>query len=334
MNGRLENDLRIEKTINNNLKNMPQFVIEWYNNLRASKKTLSSCNDYIRKIRHYLLSIANRLDTITPHDISLENIQKYFISIQQKEINGSITYTSDSYQQGVWCALNNFCEFLRKRKYIPENYMEYIDKPKNRDLDRINEHRIHLTEDDFKNILLSIECGAGTAQARAHQLHYKERDRVIVKMFMQTGMRKTALSEINMEDLDLNDDKLYIVDKGNKKHTYILSDSLKEDIIVWLEKRNEILEGLTTDAFFVTITGERLSAEAIYNIVGKYSAEALGYRISPHKLRAGFCSILYEKTQNVEFVRRAVGHSNISTTQRYITTDNMERKQAAELMDF
>ena len=50
--------------------------------------------------------------------------------------------------------------------------------------------------------------------------------------------------------------------------------------------------------------------------------EGLGYKISPHSLRTAFCTILYKKTGDIEFVRRAVGHSSIETTQRYIVDDD------------
>ncbi|MEE3416989.1 MAG: site-specific integrase, partial [Prevotella sp.] len=55
--------------------------------------------------------------------------------------------------------------------------------------------------------------------------------------------------------------------------------------------------------------------------------------LSPHKLRSGFCSIMYSKTHDIEFVRRAVGHSNVATTQRYIVTNKDEKKKSAEIME-
>ena len=87
-----------------------------------------------------------------------------------------------------------------------------------------------------------------------------------------------------------------------------------------------------TDALFISKYGERISAKGVSNIVKKYTEEALGKPLSPHKLRAGFCSILYNKTHDTEFVRRAVGHSNISTTQRYIVTDGDEKRQSASII--
>ena len=79
--------------------------------------------------------------------------------------------------------------------------------------------------------------------------------------------------------------------------------------------------------------GERFNTRGITKLVYKVSEESLGYKISPHKLRAGFCSVLYSKTHDIEFVRRAVGHSSINTTQRYIKTNNNEREMASKIMN-
>ena len=98
----------------------------------------------------------------------------------------------------------------------------------------------------------------------------------------------------------------------------------------WLPFRNEIARH--TNALILSNRGERMTGQGIIAIVKKFAEEGLGYKISPHKLRAGFCSILFEKTHDIEFVRRAVGHEQVVTTQRYIVTDNKERKEASEII--
>ena len=69
-----------------------------------------------------------------------------------------------------------------------------------------------------------------------------------------------------------------------------------------------------------------MGAKTISDVVEKYAG------VSPHKLRSGFCSILYKKTGDIEFVRRAVGHANSATTARYIVTNGEEKQNAAEIM--
>lgn len=334
MTGRLENELKIQNLILLNLKSMPEFMTEWYNHLLASSKEASSCNDFINKTRRFLFFInKDNIKNILPSDITLEKVEEYFVLIQtRKTENGEIVKTSDSYKQGIWFALNNFFDFMHKRNYISQNYMNYITKPKNKDIQRINEHRVLLTKNDFNNILDSVINGVGSNKAKAHQNNMKYRDLSIMVLFMQTGMRRTALSEINIEDIDFNKRELYVIDKGDKRHVYHLTDQLIEYLTKWIYQRNKILENDTNNALFITSNKKRISGSELYNIVTKYCEESTGKKISPHKLRSGFCSILYNETGDAEFVRRAVGHSNIATTQRYIVTNNSEKQIASEMI--
>ena len=331
MQGRLETEIKKENVLLSKIQNMPDYVQEWYYNLKASQKTITTCRDYINKIEKFLTFINTSIREIDPQNISLNDIQRYFILIQKREVNGKQIYTSDSYQQTVWCCLNNFFEFLYKTNKISQNHMTMISKPKNKDLERINENRILLTKYDFNHILESVEEGVGSDKAKAFQKRLRNRDRAILLLFMTTGMRETALSEINIEDINFDNNILKVVDKGNKYHVYNLSEKTINSLELWLQDREEW--NTDSDALFIAENGNRIGSSTLAKLVDKYCQDALGFHISPHKLRAGFCSILYQETGNAEFVRRAVGHSNISTTQRYIVTDNNERAKASELID-
>ena len=326
MQGRLENEMRLQKTTDEIMKTMPTFVEEWYINMKASKKTASSCQDYVRKIRKFLEYVSDDIKNMNPEEITLQACESYMIMCQTKtNQNGLIVYTSDSYQQTVWCALNSFLSFLVKRHYVTRNHMEDIERPKNRDLNRINNERILLTQRDFQKIL---QC-AKEDNSFMNGV-FNNRDVLIILLFMTTGMRKTALSEINLSDINFAEHTLTVIDKGNKMHVYILSEQVLEYLRSWLKDREKL--NPTSEALLINRYGTRMLPKGIYDVVKKNCKEALGQELSPHKLRSGFCSILYNKTHDVEFVRRVVGHANISTTQRYIKTDDKEKEKAVKIM--
>ena len=332
MKGRIENELKLENTIFNTLSRMPDYVTEWYYNLKASNKEASSCNDFINKLKRFLMFIDDDIKNIKPEDITLAHTERYFIFIQRKKDKyNKIVYTSSSYQYGIWCALHNFFKFMVSRKYMCENYVDYIERPKNNDLDKINKNRILLTKKDFNKIINSVNKGVGSNKAIAHQQKFKSRDLSIIMLFMTTGIRREALSEINIEDLDLKEKRLVVIDKGMKTHICTLSDKVIDNLNEWLYLR-EFINKENSNALFISGNGKRMTGSAIYKLVEKYCDDALGYHVSPHKLRSGFCSILYEEKGDIEFVRRAVGHSNISTTQRYIVTTNKEKAEASNLI--
>lgn len=330
MQGRLEHELKTQQSTDEVVKSMPDFVQEWYVNLKASRKTAASCYDYTIKVRNFLQYIGNDDLNVSTNQITLQACESYLIMNQTKvSNNGMIVYTSDSYQIGIWYALNNFLSFLKNRQYIPENYMQYISKPKNQDLQRINNDRLLLTQKDFHKI---IQCALNSNTQTKKTVPLKNRDIAILLIFMTTGIRKTALSELNVNDFDRSDGTLRVVDKGNVYQHFPLNSMTLEYLHKWLIDRTKF-SIQNHDALFLNYDGERITQRGIVKIVQKYSEKALGFKISPHKLRAGFCSILYDKTNDIEFVRRAVGHANISTTQRYIKTTKDEKKIASKIIE-
>lgn len=332
MSGRLQTNYKKEKSIEERLNTYPSFIAEWYYSLRASNREISSCEDYVRKAVRFLEFINKDINKVTPDKITRDKVTRYMISCQTKVKKGVRTKTSDSYKTTIWYVLKNLLHFLSVNGYIEKNYVEEIPKPKNNDIDRINNERILLTEYDFNKILTAVKNGAGGELSKARQNLYRERDIAIMLVFMYTGMRRTALSNINVSDINFEDSTLTVTDKGSKLQIYPLSNKVMSALNEWIEKRSSLIKE-DTDALFISREGNRISSSAIYSLVSKYCEEALGKKISPHKLRSGFCSIMYDKTRDVEKVRRMVGHSNVSTTQRYIVTDNRERRESSMIMD-
>ena len=161
-----------------------------------------------------------------------------------------------------------------------------------------------------------------------------KRDIAILTVLMTTGMRKTALTSLDISDYDSNNNTLTVIDKEDTVHVYPINNEIKTALNNWLKVRYKFMsKNTTTDALFISNSGSRISGSTIREIVKKYTKKAIGIEYSPHKIRAGYCSILYDKTGDIEFVRRAVGHSNVTTTQRYIRTDASERDRAIDLLN-
>lgn len=327
MNGREEKEYNKRCSIVEKISDKPKYIYAWYNYLISQGLTEISCDDYINKILLFLSSINQHINEIKLSDISLQDVIDYMAS--KSMLNG--TKSSDSYKQCIWSVLNSFFDFCLKNHYIDRNYMSDIKRPGNKDLARIKANRICLTEENYVDIINNVKNGVGTDKAKKMQGQMINRNLVIFMLLMTTGMRKSALCQINMEDIDLEAKRLIVIDKGNNTLEYILSKDTIAYIKLWLIDRNKFKP--KNSALLITSNGTRISNSAIDKLIDKYSSTVVGRHMSAHKFRSGFCSIGYKKTGNIEFVRRAVGHSNISTTQRYIVTENDERQKSADLIN-
>lgn len=328
MDGRLEGEIKIHNETLKILFDLPDYVTGWYNQMRASKKTASSRKDFVYKIKKYLQTVNKNTKTIKIEQLTNETIVNYMTSIEtRKDKNGKEIITSGSYQKTIWAALNNFFTYLEDEELIKKNPMKRIGKCKKDDLPRINKTRILLTQEDFNSILADTKENNYCYE----RTQLKNRDMAILLIFMCTGIRVTALTQINIEDVDLDNKTVIITDKENEDRICDLTDTAIKYIKLWIKDREKYNKN-SLSALFLSEQGKRIHSISVRQMVKSRTEKALGYAISPHKLRSGFCSILYHNTLDEELVRKTVGHKNITTTQRYIVSGEEDRQKVRDVV--
>lgn len=322
MSGRSQTEIKIKNKTLESLSEMPDYVTSFYYSFSASKEP-KTCSQYIYHIKNFLEWTNKDIRDVTDEDIG-----RYFEKISYKNKNGKMEKTSDSYRQITWTVLNQFFSYLHKKKLIEDNPMELIKRPNNKDVVK----RVSLTMDDLNAILNAAANTRRTRFSSEKAAAYRDRDVLILSLFMETGMRKTALSEMDIEDIDFEEKKIRIIDKRKTTQVYDLSPRMESLIMKWINKRNK-LRGSELPALFLSKNGNRLSSQSIVDLVEKYSREGLGYSITPHKLRAAFVTLYYEASGNdIVATCEAVGHANIETTSRYIVRKNNSRSEAVNFM--
>lgn len=326
MNGRLENKIKKENRANKILLDCPQILKEWYFNLSTSHEA-STCVEYIKTVKSFLQFLNFNMDSIKLDHITDMEISMFMKSIETREFkNGEIKPTSFAYRKSVYSALNNFFLYLYKKRIIKRNPMELVERVHKKD----EVKKYELGWEDLQRIYNAVDEYYGNKAGQAECLKY--RDRLILAIFLNTGMRRTALTEINVEDIDFKMHTFIVVDKGYKYHTYKMSDTFLSTLNKWLEFREIVLSGRESAALFPTRQGNRISSNNVERIVKRYSELALGYPISPHKLRGAFVTNMVRMTGDIEFVREIVGHANIQTTQRYVANDMAAKDKAADII--
>ena len=325
MSGRLEHDLKREKLIAKTLRRMPEFMTEWDQNMTACQKSTVTRYQYLMKTELYLKSIKPNEKDVTLEDLNFHTAQAFFISLNTVKRKGKIVEASDSQKCTIWSAMQSLFVYLYKRKLVAENPMEMISRPINHDTDRIREKRVLLSANDFKKIVEAVD--------NDYVCEFRKRNKAILLLFITTGMRKTALTEIDTRDIDEDAGTLTVIDKRKKTHVYYLGEPTMEAINWWLVERSRYTTPQSGDALFVSKLGKRIGVDSIDDIVAKYTEKALGKPLTPHKLRAGFINVLYKKTHDLDFVCKAVGHSAVTTTARYMDAKGDERQRSRDIMN-
>lgn len=328
MKGRLENELKMRKQIENILQDMPDYVTDFYYNIKIDTSA-TTCINYLGKIRDMLRFFEGK----DIGEINSSMIARYFDSKSYTTAsNGEVKKTSGSYKQGLWTTLNAFFIYLYDRKLIDENPMKTIKRPKKNDIKKES----ILTQDDLKKMREIPERGItykNWHNAENYHDKWKERDAAILMIFICTGIRKTALSEINFADVSFENMTITSTDKRDKTRVDIMTSEMADIMQKWITKREKLLGETKCDALFITDKKQRICGKTVYRIVQRYTKETVGVPLSPHKLRGAFCEGTYEANgHDLEATRIAMGHESVMTTSIYIKNRNDARENAITSM--
>lgn len=278
----------------------------------------------------YLNNVVRFLRTVNKEaeELRLNDYTKYMNSISQK---------TPSYQIAVYSSLKKFSSFLYETELSAKNYMNAIERPDatERD-DTIDKREIgYLNKNEIHDYINQVDLGAGTTNAIARQKEWKERDELIILLFLNTGVRCSALYKLDITSIDFEKKLVVFRDKGNKRNEVYLSNNILEKALSWLKKREILTIGYEqNDALFISNRRTRLTQLAISNIVNKYAENIKGKHITPHKLRATYGTQLYDETKDLFFVQNCMNHSNPKTTELYIRgKKEINKKKSCEIMN-
>lgn len=144
------------------------------------------------------------------------------------------------------------------------------------------------------------------------------RDKAMLELLYATGIKVTELINLNIDDVNL---QLSFIRCGTEsKERFIpLYPIAVKSLQNYLEKSRKLLVlHIDETALFVNIAGERMTRQGFWKILKNYAASAKIFKdITPHTLRHSFAAHLLENGADIHDIQEILGHSDISSTQRY-----------------
>jgi site-specific recombinase XerD len=150
---------------------------------------------------------------------------------------------------------------------------------------------------------------------------------------LSTGLRVSAITQINVEDINLENNTIKVVEKGNKVRTIKFGDNLAALIWQCIEDRERYYPGADTNALFLSQWKRRMTTQAVRDLVAKYTSNIQGKHITPHKLRASAATNLAASGVSIQAIAKVLGHENIQTTRRYVEVLDSEANKATDILD-
>ena len=148
------------------------------------------------------------------------------------------------------------------------------------------------------------------------------RDKAILEFFYSSGLRLSELVNIHISDIDMSEQTLKVLGKGNKFRIVPIGRKAIEALNLWILQRNKLNKILDSELLFLNQHGKKLTARAIqYRLKFWAQKNNIPENIHPHLLRHSFASHVLQSSQDLRAVQELLGHSNISTTQIYTHLD-------------
>lgn len=321
MSGRIEKEIALERKIKNRLDGAPSILVEYYYSLIGSGKSYDTAYRYINYILSFInFTFGDKYDEKFYSKVKSIHINKYITSLRTKNVNGKVGRTSDSIRGVQWSALNSFFQFLIP-DYITTNPVANTTRPKIKDNPKVT----YLTPEEIAGIMHNVETNA--------QKKLKNRDLCLLKLGFSTGLRISAIVQIDIDDIDLKNKQIRVTEKGDYDNYVLFGENLKSAITAWIEDRNKYFSNCDSNALFVSQRGQRISDDMVDVLLKKYAKGVTDKHVHPHVMRHSCATNLYEATGDIYLCSSQLHHKNVSTTMRYAEISKEKQKKAAEVLD-
>jgi integrase/recombinase XerC len=149
-----------------------------------------------------------------------------------------------------------------------------------------------------------------------------ERDRAILELLYASGLRVSELTGLNVEDVDRKERMLRVIGKGNKERIIPYGSKAEEAFERYWPIRGKLLASAGSKgdarAVFLNHAGLRMGTRSVARVLKKYvRLMNVNWDLHPHSLRHAFASHLLADGADLRAIQELLGHSSLSTTQRY-----------------
>ncbi|MFC1950081.1 tyrosine-type recombinase/integrase [Chloroflexota bacterium] len=292
-------------------------------------------------------------DTITHHSLR-QLIDGFILSYK---LDGKSPLTIDSHQQ----KLSRFLDYLEKHPYeaitttVVRNFLGYVRETYNLEPSTVQRYLITLKafwrwaiEEGFAvdnptaRIRLAkpqqkVVKGLSPDQLQVLLSALKDmgfedaRNKAIVLILLDCGLRVSELANLRLEDVDMNRGILTVMGKGSKQR--LARMGLKTQKALW---RYMMLRESPVSWLWLNQCGGRLTANGIQQMIRKLGKK-LGISLHPHLLRHTFAISFLRNGANTFECQYALGHSSLEMTRRYCQALNFDdvfkRHQSASPVD-
>lgn len=203
-------------------------------------------------------------------------------------------------------SIRSFFSFLVKKEALAKNPAALVPTPK---------------ADKFLPSVLTAEEAEGLVTARRSEMQDKKkrtvfRDLAVLETLYSSGIRVSELTGLDMKDVDLTEGTIKVLGKGGKERICFLGRYAAGSLGAYVK---EARAGAAGDApLFLGRGVGRLTQRTVQRVVKAcVKKSGINKTPTPHSLRHSFATHLLDAGVDLRAIQEMLGHSKLSTTQRY-----------------
>ncbi len=272
----------------------PFFMLESFMDYLQVEKRFSThtCLAYRKDLEQFLDHTAITKEEELK-EVTSSLIRGWMVDLLENE------YTKRSVNRKL-STLRTFFKWLRKSDLIDSNPMQRVTGPK--------------SEKRLPNFVSPKDLTLEKLQPLFEGDFEGVRDKLMLEMFYQTGMRLSEL--IGIRSKDVSETFIRVLGKRNKERLIPISKELYAHVILFQNlKRNE---DINSEYLFVLKNGNKLYPKLVYRKIYTYLGKVTSLeKRSPHVLRHTFATHMLNNGAGLETLKDILGHANLSATQIY-----------------
>jgi len=251
-------------------------------------------------------------------EVTTAILERYRTWLHHRRLGDGRAYTSRA-QYSRLMSLRGFFKWLKKEKKMAVNpalemEMPKVGKPLPRNI---------LSKEEMELVLEQVNPEGKMGL----------RDRAVLEVFYSTGLRRSELRRLLVDDIDMERGVVFVREgKGKKDRVVPIGERALHWVVRYLDELRGRLARLPDEGvLFLNKLGKAMSDDNLSYMAGQYvGAAGLGKKGSCHLFRHTMATLMLEGGADIRYIQEMLGHARLETTQIYTKVSIRKLKEVYE----